>query len=238
VPERPQTEAIFRSDFSSPAGSSTSHRAAALRTMRRRVMKSRPSPAASPVPSRRVPCTVYRVPCTVYRVPCTVYRVPCTVYRVPCTAREYRTAPRPPARHNAATSSLCGLDAASASAATGRALRRRILATTAFVFVTFLLRCVLSTTLALSYELRDFEKPCHFVGWATYTPAFESTIILISSPLTLLVALWGMTSNASLQLMKSSGRDSALSLRLITSSKQQNARAVPGGAGESGSCSQ
>jgi hypothetical protein len=107
---------------------------------------------------------------------------------------------------------------------------------------------VLSTTLVLSYELRDFEKPCpggtgtcdvschnaytHFFGWATYTPAFESTTVLISSPLALLVALWGMTSNASLQLMKSSGRDSALSLRLITSSTQQNARAEPGGAGE------
>ncbi len=44
----------------------------------------------------------------------------------------------------------------------------------------------------------------HIVGWMFYTPEFESIIVLISSPLTLLVALWGMTSNALLQVMESS----------------------------------
>ncbi len=66
----------------------------------------------------------------------------------------------------------------------------------------------------------------HFVGWTIFTPEFESTIVLISSPVALLVALWGMTSKATLQLMKSSGQESAMSLRLIMSSKQENARAV------------
>ena len=48
-----------------------------------------------------------------------------------------------------------------------------------------------------------------------YTPEFESIIVLISSPLTLLVALWGMTSNATLQVMKTSGQERSMARRLI-----------------------
>ena len=119
---------------------------------------------------------------------------------------------------------LLGVDAASAAAATGRALRLRMLGTTAFVFVAFLIRSVLSIMFAVAFELRDLnnnniEQKCrqaphsvcdtscyneyaHIAAWMSYTPAFESTIVLISSPVALLVALWGMTSNATLQLMK------------------------------------
>jgi len=39
-------------------------------------------------------------------------------------------------------------------------------------------------------------------------------IVLVSSPLALLVALWGMTSKATLQLMKSSKRQALVSLEL------------------------
>ncbi len=127
------------------------------------------------------------------------------------------------------SSRLLGVDAASAAAATGRGLRRRMLGTTAFIFVTLLIRCVFSTTLAVAYELRDYDKPCSggscdaschnayelFVGWTIFTPEFEATIVLISSPVALLVALWGMTSKATLQDMKTSRRDSAMSRRLI-----------------------
>ena len=47
-----------------------------------------------------------------------------------------------------------------------------------------------------------------------FTPEFESTIVLISSPLALLVALWGMTSKHMLQLMRSreQGEESAVAL--------------------------
>jgi hypothetical protein len=55
-----------------------------------------------------------------------------------------------------------------------------------------------------------------------YTPEFESIIVLISSPLTLLVALWGMTSNATLQFMKSNERESAVPL-MINSNKREKA---------------
>jgi hypothetical protein len=40
------------------------------------------------------------------------------------------------------------------------------------------------------------------------TPEFELTIVLISSPVALLVALWGMTSDRALQLMRQSSPDS------------------------------
>ena len=137
------------------------------------------------------------------------------------------------------SSRLLGVDAASSAAATGRALRLQIVGTTAFVFVTFLIRSMFSTMFALALELRDVHKDCvrdifsycdacyndytHIVGWIFYTPEFQSTIVLISSPVALLVALWGMTSKATLQLMKSSGQESAMSLRLITSNKREKA---------------
>jgi hypothetical protein len=136
------------------------------------------------------------------------------------------------------SSRLLGVDAASAAAATGRALRRQMLGITAFVFVTFLLRSVLSTITAVSFQLRDLDRDCpasdseksifcstcrnvysHITGWMIYTPAFESTIVLISSPFTLLVALWGMTSKATLHLMKSSGQESSVALIKVNDRK-------------------
>jgi hypothetical protein len=117
---------------------------------------------------------------------------------------------------------LLVVDAASAAAASGRALRRRMLGITAFVFATFLLRSVLSTLTAVTLQLRDLDRDCpisdseksiycstcrnvysHLTGWMVYTPAFQTTIVVISSPCSLLVALWGMTTKSTLQLMKS-----------------------------------
>jgi hypothetical protein len=43
-----------------------------------------------------------------------------------------------------------------------------------------------------------------------YTPEFQPMIVLVSSPVALLVALWGMTPKATLQLMKSSKRQMLL----------------------------
>ncbi len=116
------------------------------------------------------------------------------------------------------SSRLLNVDAASDVAATGRALRRQMLGTTAFVFVAFLIRSVYSTMNATAYGLRRLDKACpgnlycdtchdvynHVVGWLVYTPEFEATIVLVSSPLALLVALWGMTPEATLRIMKSS----------------------------------
>ena len=109
-------------------------------------------------------------------------------------------------------------------ATVGRTLRLQMLGTTGFIFVTFLLRSVFSTMLAVAL-LRDSDKECpeakticdacyneytHISTWMAFTPEFQQAIILISSPVAQLVALWGMTTKSTLQLMKSSKRGGAM----------------------------
>jgi hypothetical protein len=57
-----------------------------------------------------------------------------------------------------------------------------------------------------------------------YTPAFKAIIVLISSPLALLVALWGMTPKSTLQLMESSQLESTMQLRSIKPSNLEAAQ--------------
>ena len=89
---------------------------------------------------------------------------------------------------------------AAAAAPAWRQVRRQILGTAAFVFVTFLLRAVFSTMNALSSALQDdgadcptyCGTPCYNVwaliqDWLAYTPEFQLTVVLISSPLALLL---------------------------------------------------
>ena len=115
--------------------------------------------------------------------------------------------------------------------AAGRQLRRQIVGTAAFVFVTFLLRAVFSTINALANQLQDTANlarcpnPCdvscfndyEFMRlWLLNTPEFQLTVVLISSPLALIVALWGMTSELMLEYMKSSsGGQSAMRDRML-----------------------
>jgi len=112
-----------------------------------------------------------------------------------------------------------------AHGAAGRQLQRQIVGTTAFVFVTFLLRAVFSTMNALANALQNdgvgCTHPCDpscnntwemIQFWLLYTPEFQLSVVLISSPLALLVALWGMTSKRALQHMKCS-RGQMVSLR-------------------------
>jgi hypothetical protein len=106
--------------------------------------------------------------------------------------------------------------------AEGRQLWRQIVGTAGFVFVTFLLRAVFSTMLAVANELQDIGDICPssnqcdascynvytlMLNWLFYTPEFQLSVELISSPLTLLVALWGMTSKHTLRLMQSRRRE-------------------------------
>jgi hypothetical protein len=125
-------------------------------------------------------------------------------------------------------STLITVDAASAAASAGRALQLKVVATTCIVFAAFLLRSVFSTMYAVAYRLQDndnssceyrFGKVCesechniytHIVFWMAFTPEFQLTVVLISSPLTLLVALWGMTTQRMLQLMTSTQPHSKL----------------------------
>ena len=57
--------------------------------------------------------------------------------------------------------------------------------------------------------------------WLQYTPEFQLMIILLASPVAQLVVLWGMTSKSTLQLMKSSKRGGAMTLRLVNPNKQE-----------------
>jgi hypothetical protein len=108
--------------------------------------------------------------------------------------------------------------------AAGRQLRRQIVGTAAFVFVTFLLRAVFSTMNAVSNALQIqvftfcniCDPACNNVwtviqNWLVFTPEFQLTVVLISSPLALIVALWGMTSERTLQHMRS-GRGQMVSM--------------------------
>jgi hypothetical protein len=95
----------------------------------------------------------------------------------------------------------------------GKKLRLKIVFTTGFIFAAFLLRSVYSTMYAVVNHFNDSGKDfsgcspvlaerfcdasCYNVytlihRWMTRTPEFQLTIVLLSSPLALLVALQGM----------------------------------------------
>jgi len=110
--------------------------------------------------------------------------------------------------------------------AAGRQLRRQIVGTTAFVFVTFLLRAVFTVMYALAHALQNAAAACAATAsgdcdstcfnhwrlmnnWFTLTPEYQTMVILISSPVAMVVSLWGMTSKRALELMKSRGEQSA-----------------------------
>ncbi len=106
-------------------------------------------------------------------------------------------------------------------------LRLQIVATAAVVFATFLLRAMFVSFNAVSASLQNFSAgfclsrsdlcsttvtpmcPVPYNEFAlmqlflVYTPELQMVVVLISSPLTLLVALWGMTSAPMLRAMRS-----------------------------------
>ena len=101
----------------------------------------------------------------------------------------------------------------------GNHIRSQILGTTATIFVTFLLRSVFAIMDAVSGAQSDSKNVCsgntvglcnatcfnmytHMESWMTRTPEFRSSIVLISFPISLLVALWGMTSGLMRRLIR------------------------------------
>jgi hypothetical protein len=100
----------------------------------------------------------------------------------------------------------------------GTRLWRRIFSTTVFVFVSFLLRSAFSVMNAVSNMLQNNGAPtcpdaiqcsaaCFNMWqliqeWLQFTPEFQQTVVVLSSPLALLVALWGMTNSEMLRLMQ------------------------------------
>jgi hypothetical protein len=123
---------------------------------------------------------------------------------------------------------LSVVGAAEAAVAEGRQLQLQIVATSAVVFVTFLVRSVYSTMYALAVGLQNFDSPlkscseptnlcnsaCYNVFaqmevWMKRTPEFVLMIVLTTKPLPLLVALWGMTSKRLLTHMRPNQRELA-----------------------------
>ena len=104
--------------------------------------------------------------------------------------------------------------------------------TTVVVFVAFVIRSAQSTMFAVARQLQDGATRCpgvttlcdpqchnvftHIHQWAARTPEFQVTIVLVSSPLTLLVALWGMTSRQTLHAMKSKEQEVPLLQRVLS----------------------
>lgn len=91
----------------------------------------------------------------------------------------------------------------------GLQLRSQILVSTVFVFVAFVLRSAFALIRAVAYQLQDLGNSCpavkdlcdstcynvytHVSQWMYRTPEFQQSIMLLSSPVALLVALRGMT---------------------------------------------
>jgi len=108
------------------------------------------------------------------------------------------------------------------ASAKAKHLRCQIVVTVAFVFITFLLRATFASFNAVSSSLQNLDNTCqdacsasstpsclrpynkytHMHLFLLYTPEFQILVVLISSPLALLVALWGMTSGRTLQAMR------------------------------------
>ena len=111
-------------------------------------------------------------------------------------------------------------------------VRLQIIVTVSTVFVTFLMRSVYAAALAASRRGRivtPFDvnpqspqtavscDPCQGAGlivqtWLLLCPAFSFTVFLLSSPVTILVSLWGMTTDSLLQNLRW-GHSSQASLR-------------------------
>ena len=102
------------------------------------------------------------------------------------------------------------------AAVQGERLQRKVFWTVSFVFSTVIVRSVLSLMYAFSQAFQDGENTCsfnpcnqcrnvysHINYWIVYSPVFFSVIMLISSPLALLVALWGMSNVQVLEQMTS-----------------------------------
>jgi hypothetical protein len=119
---------------------------------------------------------------------------------------------------------LSPLSASTENAA--RRLHRQIVVTAAVFFIAFLPRATFATMKAVSNVHQDYSKgECygfcsdvvfrgrapncpipfnmyfHMAVYLQYTPEFHLLVVLISSPLVQLVALWGMTSDRMLQAM-------------------------------------
>lgn len=126
-----------------------------------------------------------------------------------------------------------------AAASEGRDLRRKIVFTAVFSFVVFLFRAIQAAMVALALLQSDFDSgrcaqlnrlslcsldKCnvwtHMLRWFQRTPEFETVVVVMSSPLALAVALWGMTTRNTVRVMK----NELATLRIARGSVKQSQR--------------
>ena len=97
-------------------------------------------------------------------------------------------------------------DLLSQAGSQGRRLQFKIIATIVFVFLTILVRSLFSIIYAMALSLNEISNKCsssecnpcknvysHILSWILYTPEFQQVTMLIASPVSQLVALWGMS---------------------------------------------
>lgn len=127
---------------------------------------------------------------------------------------------------------LHGATAGSASVRQGRAIMLQIGVTAGLVLVAFVIRSVYAALYAIAYagqspacELYqgrgnyDCNAACYNVyslmlRWIFYSPHLQQAVELASGPVALLVALWGMTSKRSFQIMTTHQTDSDVLMNL------------------------
>ena len=98
-----------------------------------------------------------------------------------------------------------------------RYLQRQIFGTVAFVFFSFLLRAAFAASQAWMNQQLELNTACAACDacqspqtlaslYMYSTPELWSAVVFVSSPLALLVALWGMTSQRAHEMFRSRGR--------------------------------
>jgi hypothetical protein len=121
-------------------------------------------------------------------------------------------------RVRSALRDLASVQKRALASALGKQLQQRITGTTTFVFLTFLVRAAFDIMKALADAQQNVSDTCAATAsgpcdaacynvwtllgtWQFFTPEFQLSIMLISAPLSMLVALWGMTDGRTLSLM-------------------------------------
>jgi hypothetical protein len=126
--------------------------------------------------------------------------------------------------HAGRTASAAHLSAAvvdPAVAVRAQKLQRQILVTCGVVFVAFLIRAIYACMFVVVSAAQDVGSDCgksdgpvcqcnlysNMLVWLMYSPQLYFSLAFLSQPVALLVALWGMTSGQTLNVMKARDAD-------------------------------